>query len=372
MQLTLPTMLLTITLWACSGLAQEKSILDSAKGMEGLATFIQAVEKAGLAEVLSGEDAFTVFAPNDEAFKALGDLDDFSKDKLARVLKNHVCKGKTNLGKALGTGKITTILGTEHAVGIEGVGIKVGKAGFKKANEECRNGYLNIIDTVLLPASRSFEDIAKEHDAAKIFAVIEKAGLSDTINGPGPFTFFAPTDAALKDAGELPQEDLVDILKNHIVSGKIDAGTLLDDKAKIETLGGKPLIGKLVDGAIQVNGKKIVQQGLAADNGVMFVIEGVLVPKKMKPSDHAADLVKQSIGIGSALYNGHNPRAATNVYKLTMHALLNLNPSALPASLPETINEAMKAAEEEKTPAKKAWALRKGLDAAFKLLTLGS
>jgi|GEM_PF-506477 len=342
-RLFLPILLLGFGLASLSAQAQKASIADTAKQDDKLAlkSFVAAVEKAGLTDTLAGKDEFTVFAPNDEAFKALGKLEDLPKDTLVRVLKNHVVKGKTNLGVALASGNATSLLGTDLVVAIEGGGIQVGGANIKKANVDCANGYLNIIDKVLMPASRSLKDVAKDAGIDKLLAAIETAGLTKTIEGKGPITIFAPSNEALEKAGEIDKDKLADILKNHVVEGKITAADLVAGKS-FKTLAGNELKGGFDEG-IKVAGIPVTKPDLEGENGVIHIIDGVIVPKPKSVADYAAELVSQSVEMGARLYNGKNPSATVDLYELTYHALLHLNPEAMPKDLPAALEKASNA-----------------------------
>ena len=109
------------------------------------------------------------------------------------------------------------------------------------------------------------------------------AGLVDTLKGPGPFTVFAPTDAAF---AKVPKADLDALLKDkakltavltyHVVSGKVMAA---DVKAgKVKTVQGSEItIGTM--GGVMVDDAKVTATDIAADNGVIHVIDTVIMPK---------------------------------------------------------------------------------------------
>ena len=127
-------------------------------------------------------------------------------------------------------------------------------------------------------------------DFTTLVAAVQAAGLVDALKGEGPFTVFAPTDAAFAalPAGtvetllEDPTGDLTQILLYHVVSGKVMAGDLSEGLAAA-TLQGKELAFTLADGA-KVNGVNIVVTDIETSNGVIHVIDSVLLP----PADEAA------------------------------------------------------------------------------------
>jgi len=138
--------------------------------------------------------------------------------------------------------------------------------------------------------STSRKDIVAVASGAGNFSTlvtaIKAAGLVETLQGPGPFTVFAPTDAAF---AKLPQGTLEDLLKPenkaklagiltyHVVPGKVMAADVKTMMAK--TVNGQELDIKVTDGAVTVNNAKVTKTDIAAKNGVIHVIDSVLMPK---------------------------------------------------------------------------------------------
>lgn len=118
-----------------------------------------------------------------------------------------------------------------------------------------------------------------------LVAAVQAAGLAETLKGAGPFTVFAPTDEAFAalPAGTVDdllkpenKEKLTKILTYHVVSGKVMSGDL-NDGMKAATVGGAEVTIDLDNGAM-VNDAKVVTADVAADNGVIHVIDKVLMP----------------------------------------------------------------------------------------------
>ncbi len=132
----------------------------------------------------------------------------------------------------------------------------------------------DIVDTAI--AAGSFKTLAK---------ALTEAGLVDTLKGPGPFTVFAPTDDAFaklpKGALEALLKDkkkLTAVLTYHVVAGKVMAA----DAAKLttaKTVNGQSLAIKAKDGAVTINGAKVTKADIEASNGVIHVVDTVLMPK---------------------------------------------------------------------------------------------
>ena len=135
-------------------------------------------------------------------------------------------------------------------------------------------------------ATGTIVDIAAANpDFSTLVDLVGKAGLADALSGDGPFTVFAPTNeafakvdpATLASLAADPTGALADVLKLHVVSGKIMAADAVAAAGtSIETLGGAKLRVEVVDGSVIVGGAKVVTTDIAASNGVIHVIDSVI------------------------------------------------------------------------------------------------
>lgn len=123
-----------------------------------------------------------------------------------------------------------------------------------------------------------------------VLAAAQAAGLVDTLNGEGPFTVFAPTDeafaalpAGLVDALLLPENKdvLTKILTYHVVPGTVMAADVTD--GEVATVEGQNVTLSTADG-VTVNGAKVIQADVVASNGVIHVIDGVIIPPDVDPT----------------------------------------------------------------------------------------
>ena len=121
-------------------------------------------------------------------------------------------------------------------------------------------------------------------DFSTLVTAVKKAGLVDTLSGPGPFTVFAPTNAAFAavPADQLnailaDKAQLTKILTYHVVAGKVMAADLQPEQM-VKTVEGQDLDIKVTNGAATVNGCNIVKTDIQAANGVVHVIDCVLLP----------------------------------------------------------------------------------------------
>lgn len=123
-------------------------------------------------------------------------------------------------------------------------------------------------------------------DFNTLVAAVEAAGLVDTLKGEGPFTVFAPTDAAFAALPEGTVEtllkpenkdQLVAILTYHVVAGKVMSGDLSDDMTATTVQGSDIMID--LDNGVMINDATVVSADIEADNGVIHVIDKVIMPK---------------------------------------------------------------------------------------------
>lgn len=130
-------------------------------------------------------------------------------------------------------------------------------------------------------------DVAVEAgDFATLAAALQAAGLVDTLKGEGPYTVFAPTDAAFAKLPEgtvdsllMPEnrEKLVSILTYHVVSGKVMAADVVE-LSNATTLNGSDIDISVSDGNVRVDDANVVQTDIGASNGVIHVIDSVIMP----------------------------------------------------------------------------------------------
>ena len=121
-----------------------------------------------------------------------------------------------------------------------------------------------------------------------LVAAVKAAGLVDTLKGPGPFTVFAPTDEAFAklpagtvDALLKDPEKLKGILLYHVVAGKVMAADVVKLKTAT-TVQGTNVTIKVTDGKVMVNNANVIKTDIVTDNGVIHVIDTVIMPKAPK------------------------------------------------------------------------------------------
>ena len=275
-----------------------KTIVDIAIEDGRFTTLVAALQAADLVETLQGEGPFTVFAPTDDAFAMLpaGTLDDLlkpeNKQKLTDILLYHVIAGKVMASDVTGLTEAMTILGKNAAVKIEGGKVFINDAEVIITDIEASNGVIHVIDAVILPPTEEqamdiVDTAIADGRFTTLVAAVQAAGLVDTLKGDGPFTVFAPTDDAFAKlpAGTLDEllkpenkQKLSDILLYHVIAGKVMAESVTDGLIADSALG-TSLFFRVDMGNAYVNEAQIIITDIETSNGVIHVIDTVILPK---------------------------------------------------------------------------------------------
>merc|ERR1712151_1399240 len=171
------------------------------------------------------------------------------------------------------------------------------------ADVEASNGVIHVIDEVLIPdgvlpsaasdtASNTIVDIAVANDDfTTLVTAVQAAGLGEALSSAGPFTVFAPTNEAFAALPEGVLESLLgdtdalsEILRYHVVEGKVLAGDIPDFLSSGTLLDGQQI--ELVSDyyGVTVNGANVIAADVEASNGVIHVIDEVLIPEGVLPS----------------------------------------------------------------------------------------
>ncbi len=211
-----------------------------------------------------------------------------------------------------------------------------------------------------------------------LLAAAEKAGLVDTLRTADGLTILAPTDEAFSKVPSkllqsllLPenQESLRALLRHHVFAGRRSAAELIGAKQGV-TLQGSTIVFTLDDGRLRAGEAQVLQNDVSASNGVIHVIDQVLVPKDFslpKQSDSAVDLIEFAVSRGVPLYNDGNPAACASIYEVTIRALILLSLDSLGDRGVEALRNSLEVASHQ-SPTEQAWTLRRAIDAAWIVL----
>ncbi len=280
----------------------QRNLVEKLQGDARFTILVEAVVAAGLADTLDGPDQFTVFAPTNDAFAALlAELgvtkDELLNDKplLTAVLQYHVLSGvvrstDVQLGKAItplagGIFKIDAPAGVLTATDGRNRTARV-----TQTDIEASNGVIHVLDRVILPANLDIVETALGNpDFSLLVEAVVAADLADTLKGPGPFTVFAPTNAAFaallaelgvsKDDLFADKALLTKVLTYHVLAGRVLKADV-PVGSPIPTVQGDTFT---VDSSLMITDKNarmaaIVATDVFATNGVIHVIDKVILP----------------------------------------------------------------------------------------------
>jgi transforming growth factor-beta-induced protein len=325
------------------GMADDPAGTAAANNPE-LSTLVAAVDAAGLTDTLNGAGPFTIFAPNNAAFEKIPTnvLDSILADTelLTSILTYHVVSGEALDTAALAAGATaTTVNGAELQFALDGETLMINgdEAAVVCADIPVANGVVHIIDTALQPPSDdvgmdgssvpssgpdvtavatpgdgpqgplcaslpvdgegSIEGMADDPAAtaasnnpelSTLVEAIEAAGLTDTLNGEGPFTIFAPANAAFAEipAADLEAiladtEQLTSILGFHVIEGEaLTAADLAAAGTAVTVQGSELTFTAEADGTLSINGGEATVgcSNIVVGNAIVHIIDGVLVP----------------------------------------------------------------------------------------------
>jgi transforming growth factor-beta-induced protein len=262
----------------------------------GFTTLLEAATAAGLAGPLADCSAgpFTVFAPTNDAFAAvdpdllaaaLGDPDGLLLD----ILNYHVVPGIVPASEVVAATSLTTAQGSD--ISVAGAVLN-GSVDITATDNFACNGVVHVIDAVLVPELPSIATIATDGGFSTLVAALDAAGLVPTFAdcSAGPFTVFAPTDAAFAAAlsalGLTADQLLANtallttVLQYHVVPGIVGAAEVTSSTS-LTTLQGEAISvsGTVLNGTADITGADNF-----ACNGVVHAIDAVLLPPSLTPA----------------------------------------------------------------------------------------
>jgi uncharacterized surface protein with fasciclin (FAS1) repeats len=231
-----------------------------------------------------------VFAPTDAAFAALpaGTVQNLLQPQnlptLSYILQYHVVSGGKFSSQVLANSTLTTLSGQRVEVAHGSGAATIDAANLVITDIVCTNGIIHVIDAVLLPTLTNIPQTAAALGGFDtLLAAVSATNVTGALSGPGPFTVFAPTNAAfaplpvnrLLEPVNLPR--LANILTYHVVPGRVYADQLQDGQI-VPTLNGQSLAITKLGGNVFVNGIQVQLADLETWNGNVHVLGGVLLP----------------------------------------------------------------------------------------------
>jgi transforming growth factor-beta-induced protein len=274
-----------------------KNLVQTAQSDNQFSTLVAALQKAGLVSTLEGAGPFTVFAPTNAAFTTLfnelgvSGLDDLSAETLKPILLNHVVSGSVK-STDISTGYVATAnsfgpSSTNVKVFIQkGSSVTVDNSKVTTADILASNGVIHVIDKVILPAGIVNHAINNPDFSILVQAVV-KADLVDALSASGPFTVFAPNNAAfnklfatlgVSGINDLSAEALTPILLYHVVPGNVTASQV--STGNVNTLKEGSMISITANSmGVKINNtSNVIATDVQGTNGVIHAIDTVILP----------------------------------------------------------------------------------------------
>ncbi len=284
-----------------------QTIVDFASSDPNFSLLVDAVVKAELDGVLSGDGPFTVFAPTNAAFQAFlnaagtNTIENTPKDVLVAVLANHVLSGDVR-STALATGYYNTLSATGFGDATTSMfievnnGVKInGTSSVTSADNEVDNGVIHVIDAVIAPPTIVTLAVANPNFSSLVAALTREDLSIDFVNvlsGAGPFTVFAPTNDAFQalldsnpawnSLNDIPAALLETVLLYHVTdAGNVRAGNLTDGQQVTTLASGETFTIRLDGPTIEAgsNTANIIATDVQATNGVIHAIDTVILPE---------------------------------------------------------------------------------------------
>ena len=290
----------------------DPTIAEIASGNPDFSILVAAAARAGLVDELSNPDVeFTVFAPTNDAFEASGitldAINAMPEMQVAGILTYHALIGRI-LSADIDAGPQTTVagftlfLGTDGGVAINGGNAITGGADVVMADIEASNGVIHVIDRVLLPPNIPM--LATYGGLTSLVGAVTSAGLADDLSAAGPFTVFAPTNDAFTALGTAPTGDaLVTVLLYHVLSGAVvstEVPARADALAANASGNNLTLLFNTSSGVVINGGATVVAADLRATNGVVHVVDEVILPMNVVDAATAAGLTGLLGAVGAA------------------------------------------------------------------------
>jgi uncharacterized surface protein with fasciclin (FAS1) repeats len=266
-----------------------QTITQTAVATPQLSTLVTALQAAELTGTLSGTGPFTVFAPVNDAFAALPAgvvqrlLETGNRAILSKLLTFHVVPGRITASQLQNGQSLTTVEGTTLPVTVANGVVTVGGARVTSADINVSNGVVHLIDGVLL-GSLDIVDNAIIRGFSSLVSAVTAANLGTALRG-GNLTVFAPTNAAFAAIpGGAPSDvaALTRVLQLHVVGSRALSTQLSNGQQLPTLLANSTLSVALANGGVRITGPQnsasVVAADIVAKNGVIHVIDNVLLP----------------------------------------------------------------------------------------------
>ncbi len=355
----------------------------------GLTTLLALVEASGLQ--LPADGRVTVFAPTNKAFEAIpADKVKFLTSEeglptLRAILKHHVLPEALDSGSLLQRRGVLALSGQNLQVDPEA--LTIAGATFLKTDVSFDRGTVYVIDRVMIPETRSVAEIVSQDPRfSTLLKALTAAGLAEQLGSgnEGPWTVLAPSNEAFAALGEetikallADPAKLANVLGAHVIPSRIRRSDMIAQRSARTLLGRDAVSFSLADGKIAVSGSGIIASDIEASNGVIHIIDRVIIPTPQSAANSSAERTKESpmsvsglielaIERGVPLFNDGNQAAAAAIYEVAITSLVDLASDAVGNDGIERLRLALAEGAVEKDATKRAWIYRRAMDRVHK------
>ncbi|KAJ2897586.1 hypothetical protein MKZ38_004540 [Zalerion maritima] len=275
-----------------SGLATAQSLAEALSSESDLSALAGVLEQLpDVASQLGSADNITILAPSNSA------LGDISADAdVPSVLSYHVLKGNYESSSFTAEKTFVHTMLEQNVTGGQVVEVVVendevmvnGDVGVVKADISFDAGTIHIISSVLSPPPNISAALASTDDLSSLASALANASLVSTVASLSDITVFAPNNDAFASIGDalggLGDDEIAGVLTYHVVQGTVGYGSLLSNTSLETVEGGDVRITVTEAGDVMVNGAKVVVADVLVSNGVVHVIDAVLMPNSSSSS----------------------------------------------------------------------------------------
>lgn len=363
--------------------------LGAVANAAGLNTLIKLVS---LSEIkLPHAEKVTIFAPSDAAFTKLPEetleylASPDGRSTLQSILSYHIVSGETRSNELLNKRSLLTLNGQDLDIQLDG-GLSISGAGVKIVDVPFDGGIVHVVDSVLIPESKSILELAAQtNELSTLVAAVTAAGIGDQLGSEnGPWTVFAPINSAFASLPDGILEELlesknrarlIDLLGLHVIPGRISSNELLTNQRARSYFGNK-IDFSIENGQLTVQGARIISSDIQASNGVVHLIDRVITPTVSATPEQATLLISPrnqeavrlyelAVRRGVTLFNDGQREACAFVYEIAIESMIALGSDSLDSRGVERLVMGLAEAESESDWAERAWIYRRALDGAY-------
>jgi uncharacterized surface protein with fasciclin (FAS1) repeats len=364
------------------------SNLEAVAERADLTTLLALVKASGLQ--LPADGRVTIFAPTNEAFAAIPSetvkflTSDEGQPTLLAILKHHILPTALDSGSLLQRRAVVALSG--QSLAINGDLLTIAGASLLRTDIPFDRGLVYVVDRVLMPETRSVAEIVSQ-DArlATLFTAVTAAGLAAQLGSEneGPWTLLAPSNEAFAALGAetikallANPSKLTGVLSAHVIPSRIRRKDMIAQRSARTLLGRDAVSFSLAGGQISASGAGIIAGDIEASNGVIHIIDRVILPdssaggsspaeRPKAPAAAVSGLLELAIERGVPLFNSGRQDACATIYEVTIAAIIDLASDAVGKDAAERLRLALAEGQAENDATTRAWIFRRAMDRLY-------